>query len=223
MKPLIECFAAAFCGNGTKTPVAAPRTAETETVIAVIRALRGNARFLKDGMLHVYPVKYRPAPEGVRLPTATGEQFLFLTGIAATQGLAFSADALTDPPAPAACAAVQKAAGFPECLCPTPTGGLSCGFAPPLQTTVVSPRLPAAFAAGALTGAALAPRDADLVFACCEPDETLLFARETLVSFGVTVEELVDGWRVRTRIGALPALPEKLRRKHNYWIAGRRK
>ena len=222
MKTLIECLTAAFCGTQTKTRVAAPRTAETETAIAAIRALHGNARFLKDGMLHVYPVKFRPAPAGVRLPPVTGEQFLFFAGIAAAAGIAFAADGIEAPPDAPALAAVKKALGVPECLTSTPAGGLSCGAVAPPAVFTVFPGLPAAFAAGAMVGAALAPRDTDFVFSRVQPDETLLFCRDTLRANGAGVKALIDGWRVFTRLSELPPLPEKLRRKHDYWITGLR-
>lgn len=222
MKTLIACMAAAFCGAGTKTPVAAPDTDETAAAAAAIRAMHGNARFLKDGKLHVYPVKFRPAPEGIRLPPVSGDGFLFFAGIAAAAGIAFSADCLTDPPAPAAFAAVQRAVGVPECLEKTPAGGVCFGAVAPPRVITVTPSLPEAFAAGALVGAALAPRDTDLVFSRAVPGETLLFARDTLVSYGVAVSDLVDGWRVSTRLNELPPLPEKLRKKRRYRIPGLR-
>ena len=150
MKYLIACMAAAFCRAGTKTPVSVPPCAETETAIAAIRAMHGNARFLTDGKLHVYPVKFRPAPEGIRLPPVTGAQFLFFAGIAAVQGIAFSADVLTEPPTAEECAAVQRTVGFPDCLDTTAAGGLCFGAAGAPTTLRIAPPLPEAFAAGAM-------------------------------------------------------------------------
>lgn len=222
MKTLIECFAAAFCGTETKTSIPAPRTKETEAAIAVIRAMHGNARFLKDGMLHVYPVKFRPAPEGICLPPVTGDEFLFFTGIAAAEGIAFAADDISDPPDTFACAAVQKALGVPECLSSTPVGGLRCGVVAPPDVFTLFPRLPEAFAAGALVGAALAPRDTDFIFSGAEPGKTLLLAWDALRAHGVRIEELIDGWRVFTRVDDLPPIPEKQRKKRKYWIQGLR-
>ena len=218
MKTLIDCFAAAFCGVGTKTPVAAPHTDETAAAIAVIRAMHGNAKFLKDGRLHVYPIKFRPTPDGLRLPPVTGAQFLFFAGIAAAQGVAFAADEILSPPDAAACAAVQNALGVPDCLQPTPAGGLCCGALAPQRAIPVFPALPEAFAAGALTGAALAPCDTAFIFSCMEPTETMRYCRETLAGYGVQTEDLIDGWRVATRIASLPPVPDKLRRKRKLWF-----
>lgn len=215
---MVRVFAAAFCSAHTKESFPVPPSDGANLLIGTVSALHGRAKYLTDGKLHVYPVKFAPVFEGIRLGKMTGPQFLFLAGMSMTLGVAFGSDEIIDPPSEAALNAARRCAGRTGAIRSTPAGGMCCGMAGCSPAYHVRPDAPEPFVAGMLVGAALGRIDTDFIFDCCEPTVLSLFCAQELASYGVAVQPLAQGLRVCTRRKDLPELPEKLRKKHKFFM-----
>ena len=215
---MARVFSAAFCGKKTKESFPVPPSDGASLLIETIFALHGRAKYLTDGKLHVYPVKFGPMFEGIRLGRMTGAQFLFLAGMSMTLGIAFGADTIIEPPAAAELNAARRCTGRAGSIRSTPAGGLCCGMAGFSQEYRIRPDAPEPFVAGMLVGAALGWADTDFIFDRCEPTALYMWCLDSLREYGGTVRFLAEGVRVCTRRGELPELPEKLRKKHRFFM-----
>ena len=215
---LIRIYAAALCSEKKNEALPIPPSDETEARLELVRALHGRAKYLKDGLLHIYPLKYSPVFEGIRLERPTGADFMYYAGLCATLGISVGADEIVDPPAPAARNAARLCMGRAGELRETPAGGLCCGMSSPPAVFHICPDAPALFVAGMMTGASLGWRDTDFIFDCCAPGPLLRFCLRTVSEYGGKVLPLAEGVRICTRRGDLPPLPENLRKKHRFFM-----
>ena len=211
-------FAAAFCSGKTKESFPVPPSDGASLLIGMISALRGRAKYLTDGKLHVYPVKFGPVFEGIRLGKMTGAQFLFLAGMSMTLGIAFGSDEIVDPPSETELNAARRCMDRAGDIRSTPAGGLCCGMAGCSPSYTVRPDAPEPFVAGMLVGATLGWTDTDFIFDRCAPTPLYTFCLAAIAEYGGTVRPLAEGIRVCTRRPALPELPEKLRKKHEFFM-----
>lgn len=215
---MISVFTAAFCSEKKNEALPVPPAAETEPLLEMLRALHGRAKYLTDGKLHVYPVKYQPVFEGIRLERLTGEQFLFLAGVCVSLSVSMGTDCVIDPPSAAALNGARRCIDRVACIRETPAGGLCCGMAAHLPVVHIDPAVPPLFAAGLMAGAPLAWGDTDFVFDRCAPAATHLFCLEQIRAYGGETQTLIDGVRIYSRRDALPPLPEKLRKKRQLFM-----
>ncbi len=211
-------FAAAFCSTKTKEAFPVPPSDGAALLTEMIFALHGRAKYLTDGKLHVYPVKFGPVFEGIRLGKMTGAQFLFLAGMCMTLGIAFGSGEIVDPPAETELNAARRCMDRAGDIRPTPAGGLCCGMAGCSPSYTVRPDAPEPFVAGMLIGATLGMADTDFIFDRCEPTPQYAFCLDAITAYGGTVLPLAEGVRVCTRRSELPELPEKLRKKHEFFM-----
>ena len=215
---MARVFAAAFCSKKTKEAFPVPPSEGADLLTEMLTALRGRAKFLTDGRLHVYPVKFGPVFEGIRLGKMTGEQFLFLAGMCMTLGIAFGSDEIVDPPSEAELNAARRCVDRAGALLPTPAGGLCCGMAGCSPSYTVRGDAPEPFVAGMFVGATLGRTDTDFIFDRCGQTPLYALCLEAISTFGGTVRPLAEGVRVYTRRKELPELPEKLRKKHRFFM-----
>ena len=220
VKTLSRVFAAAFLGDAPKYRFEIPPGPQADTLIEAVYGVRGKAKYMTDGLLHVYPIKYRPTFEKTVLSAADETTFLFLAGITAATGKSYAALRFDAPFSRRALTEAMRAVDGSLLFRGVRRSGAAAGAAVFPPVVKIRSRTPPAFAAGLIVGAVMARHDAVFLFEGCDPRQEHLDAIEAVREFGGEAQALLGGVRILSRRKTKAPLPKGRAKRVRHTVRG---